>query len=184
MSIKPPSFLPPNRMKKRDEKWPLRSRWSNFENRAQFGKLVELPTGATYIIPAHWQSLWNALAQLSTALGALLIAPASDRLGRRFALVASGVVCAAGIAILYTCEKPGTFLAGKMLNALGLGMSISTGQTYIAEVTPLKIRGILLSIQSPFLVSLHCLLRLWCPHLLIAVAAWSIDCCYCRLQQG
>ncbi|KAL2847396.1 general substrate transporter [Aspergillus pseudodeflectus] len=115
----------------------------------KFGEPVELAPGVIYYnIPAYWQSLWNALAQVSTAIGAFIIPLVSDGLGRRYALGLSGAVCCAGVAVLYTCQTPGVFLAGKMVNAVGLGMSLTTSQTYVAEITPLKLRGFLLALQS------------------------------------
>jgi MFS transporter, SP family, general alpha glucoside:H+ symporter len=73
-------------------------------------------------VAAYWQSLWNALPQLMTGIGAWISGPLSDRLGRRWALFIAGVLSAAGIAVIFTAESNGQFLGGKMVNALGLGM--------------------------------------------------------------
>ena len=111
----------------------------------QFGQATNMPTGLAFIIPAYWQSLWGALSQVATAIGAFFIATISDRFGRRASFFLSGIISAAGIAVLYNATHPGTFLAGKMLNGVALGMALATGQTYISEIAPLKARGILLS---------------------------------------
>ncbi|KAJ9606139.1 hypothetical protein H2200_009100 [Cladophialophora chaetospira] len=118
---------------------------SMFPFQMQFGEQQQTATGVSYIIPAYWQSLWGSLAQVATAIGALVIAAVSDRFGRKISFVLAGVFSAAGIAILYTASHPGTFLAGKMVNGISLGMAMSTGQTYVSEIAPVKIRGILLS---------------------------------------
>ncbi|KAJ5100027.1 hypothetical protein N7532_007028 [Penicillium argentinense] len=111
------------------------------EKRAQFGQLVN----GSYVIPAYWQSLWNALAQIATMIGATTAGPVQDYLGRRTSFLLGAIVSAAGIAVVYTASTPGTFLAGKIVNGLSLGICLTTGQTYISEVTPLPLRGIALS---------------------------------------
>jgi SP family general alpha glucoside:H+ symporter-like MFS transporter len=106
-----------------------------------------------YVIPAYWQSLWNALAQIATMTGAWSAGPIADRFGRRAAFALGGLISVAGIAVVYTASSPGVFLAGKMVNGIALGMCITTGQTYVSEITPLALRGIALSAFIFFLVS-------------------------------
>ncbi|KAF7956944.1 hypothetical protein EAE96_004268 [Botrytis aclada] len=109
---------------------------------AEFGELV---SPGIYIIPAYWQSLWNAMAQVCTGFGAWVAGPISDRFGRRVSFCISGLISIAGTAVIYTSTTPGAFLGGKMLNAIGLGMALTTGQIYVSEITPLRIRGVALS---------------------------------------
>lgn len=109
--------------------------------RETFGTL----TNGTYVIPAYWQSLWNALSQVATMGGATLAGPLQDRGGRRAAFLTAACLSAAGIAIVYTASTPGAFLAGKIVNGLSLGLALTTGQTYISEITSLQLRGIALS---------------------------------------
>lgn len=35
-----------------------------------------------------------------------------------------------------------------MINGLGLGMAVATGQTYVSEIAPLRIRGLALSVYT------------------------------------
>lgn len=121
--------------------------------RKQFGTSYSTSAGTSYIIPAHWQSLWNALAQVATGLGSFLVALISDSYGRRMSFFVAGIISAAGIAVLYVSAHPAVFLVGKIINGVALGMAIAAGQTYVAEVSPMKCRGILLSIYIFSLVS-------------------------------
>ncbi|KAH7007308.1 maltose permease Mal61 [Ilyonectria destructans] len=107
----------------------------------EFGALEN----GTYAIPAYWQSLWNALSQVATAMGCYAAGPISDRFGRRLAFLVAAIISAAGVAVVYTSSSPGQFLGGKMVNALGLGLAITAGQTYVSEITPTAIRGVALS---------------------------------------
>ncbi|KAK3944421.1 general substrate transporter [Diplogelasinospora grovesii] len=107
----------------------------------QFGTVV----GDTLIIPAYWQSLWNALPQLTTGLGAWASGPIADRFGRRVSFGVAGLISVAGVAVIYTASSNGAFLAGKMVNSFSLGMALTTGQIYVSEITPLKLRGVALA---------------------------------------
>ncbi|GKZ37267.1 hypothetical protein AbraIFM66950_008724 [Aspergillus brasiliensis] len=102
-------------------------------------------TNGSYVIPAYWQSLWNALSQVATMLGSTAAGPIQDRFGRRAAFLVAACLSAAGIAVVYTASTPGAFLGGKIVNGLSLGLALTTGQTYISEITSLEVRGIALS---------------------------------------
>lgn len=86
------------------------------------------------------------MSQVATMLGATIAGPVQDRFGRRAAFLLGAILSAAGVAIVYTASTPGVFLAGKIVNGLSLGICLTTGQTYISEVTPLPLRGIALSV--------------------------------------
>ena len=119
------------------------------QSRTQFGQLVD----DAYVIPAYWQSLWNSMSQVATMLGATTAGPVQDYLGRRASFLLAATLSAAGIAVVYTASTPGTFLAGKIVNGLSLGLCLTTGPTYISEVTPLELRGIALSFFTFCMVS-------------------------------
>lgn len=126
--------------------------------RKQFGVFQ----GGSYVVPAYWQSLWNALPQLTTGLGAWLSGPVSDRYGRRLTMFMAGIFSVVGVAIIYTADASPQFLVGKMVNSLGLGAALAAGQTYVSEITPTKIRGIALAVYTVCLVRSYSLLRcLW-----------------------
>ncbi|KAL2851258.1 general substrate transporter [Aspergillus pseudodeflectus] len=90
----------------------------------------------------------NAIPQLTTMLGAWSAGHISDTFGRRLGFFLSGLISAAGVAVLYIAATPPVFLVGKMVNGIGLGMALATGQSYISEIAPLQLRGILLSLYS------------------------------------
>lgn len=59
----------------------------------------------------------------------------------------------AGIAILYISATSPVFLTGKIVNGLALGMALATGGSYVSEISPLRLRGILLSAYTFSMVS-------------------------------
>lgn len=85
------------------------------------------------------------MAQVCTGVGAWRAGAFLDRFGHQLSFCVSGLLSIAGTAVIYTASTLGAFLGGKMVNALGLGMALTTGQIYVSEITPLKIRGVALS---------------------------------------
>lgn len=70
-------------------------------------------------------------------IGAIIGGWFQDRVGRRWSLATASVIAAAGIAIMFTCfvsdevlTRRALFLAGKMVQGLGIGMIMSTTQTW------------------------------------------------------
>lgn len=93
------------------------------------------------------------MGQICTMIGAASAGPLQDFAGRRMSMMTGAVISATGVAVVYTSHTPGVFLAGKMINGLALGICLTTGQTYISEITPLKIRGIALALYTFCMVS-------------------------------
>ncbi|KAJ4423305.1 hypothetical protein N0V82_002032 [Gnomoniopsis sp. IMI 355080] len=79
--------------------------------------------------------------------GWFLAAPAADILGRKMAMAIGSLLVMIG-AILETFTTKhtlGMFIAGRAIVGLGQGIALSAGPSYIGEVTPHKIRGIVMT---------------------------------------
>lgn len=86
------------------------------------------------------------MTQIATALGAASAGLLQDRLGRKLSFIVAAAISMAGVAVLYTSSDPKTYLAGKIVNGLSLGMILTIGQTYISEIALPPFRGIVLSL--------------------------------------
>lgn len=107
------------------------------------------------IIPAAWQSAWNATYNVMSMFGSVAAGFLQDWFGRRAVFLASIICGSAGIAICYISENPAHFLGGKVLTGFAVGLVLAGTQTYVSEVAPLPMRGIALSTNTVMLVSLH-----------------------------
>lgn len=70
-------------------------------------------------------------------VGAILGGWFQDRVGRKVSLSTASIVAAMGIAVMFACYIPdevltrrALFLAGKLVQGLGIGMMMATAQTY------------------------------------------------------
>lgn len=105
------------------------------------------------IIPAHWQSAWNAMYNVMTIIGSFAAGLVQDTLGRRAVFLLAAGVAAVGIAISFISSTPAHFLGGKIVTGFSVGLLLTGTQTYVSEVAPLPMRGISLSVGTIMLVS-------------------------------
>ncbi|KAK2602125.1 hypothetical protein N8I77_008684 [Diaporthe amygdali] len=79
--------------------------------------------------------------------GWFLAAPVADFLGRKTAMGIGSVLIMIS-AILETCtpkNQIACFIVGRAVNGIGQGIALSAGPSYIGEITPAKIRGIVMT---------------------------------------
>ncbi|KFY32323.1 hypothetical protein V493_00308 [Pseudogymnoascus sp. VKM F-4281 (FW-2241)] len=118
-----------------------------------FGELM----AGKIILPSLWLGLWNVGTPIGVMIGAVIGGWFQDRVGRRWSLSTGSVIAAMGIAVMFTCfvsdevlTRRALFLAGKLVQGLGIGMIMSTTQTWMSEVLPPLLRGPVLSFLSIF----------------------------------
>ncbi|KAH7386037.1 general substrate transporter [Pyrenochaeta sp. MPI-SDFR-AT-0127] len=104
------------------------------------------------ILPALWQGLWTAFIQLGIMIGAAGSGAFQDRFGRRLAFGLGGLVSAIG-AHQYASRGDAHFLFSKIVTGAGIGGLMTTCQTYVSEISPVRLRGVLLTV-FPFAVSI------------------------------
>ncbi|XEV05020.1 hypothetical protein FSHL1_010307 [Fusarium sambucinum] len=99
------------------------------------------------IIPAYWQSLWNATYNIMQLFGSISAGFIQDRIGRRAVFLLGVIIVSCGIALAYVAETPAQFMGAKIISGFAVGAFQSTTQTYVSEITPLPLRGIALSLN-------------------------------------
>ncbi|TDZ19341.1 MFS transporter fmqE [Colletotrichum orbiculare MAFF 240422] len=117
-------------------------------------------SGAAAILPALWLGLWNGLVQAGAAGGSVTAGWFQDRFGRRATFLLGGILGMIGTAAAFTSgmpagasERRGLFLFAKIVIGAGCGVLMSACQTYISEIAPRNLRGVLLGFYA-FNVSL------------------------------
>ncbi|KAL3456929.1 general substrate transporter [Aspergillus heterothallicus] len=112
-----------------------------------------------YILPAMWLSLWTSMISVGVMAGALATGYICDHFGSRIAVLLGCLVSIAGAMVCTFSDHSGglelrrvVFLIGKMVLGLGLGFMLPASQTYISEVSPMRVRGPLLSSFTMFVV--------------------------------
>ena len=124
-----------------------------------FGYDTAVISGAIGFLQEHWGLSaalkgWAAASALvGCVLGVALAGFLSDRFGRRRTLVLAAVlflVSAVGTALPRSFE---VFVAFRILGGLGVGAASMTSPMYIAEISPARIRGRMVSVNQLAIVS-------------------------------
>lgn len=103
-----------------------------------FGAMT--PAGELYL-PSIWTSLWTAMSNLMQAIGGLAVGTISDKIGRKWSIIGSCAISAAGVGIQFASNSRGMLLAGKMVNGLAIGAILAAATAWASEIAPLRLRG-------------------------------------------
>ncbi|KAH7029489.1 general substrate transporter [Microdochium trichocladiopsis] len=95
-------------------------------------------------VSAKTVSLWQGLAEMTKTLGMFSGGWVADRIGRKYAMVASIVVLLAGSTAEITAHSWQTWLVGAMIIRLGVGLAQSILVVYISELAPHQVRGFMI----------------------------------------
>ncbi|KEY64577.1 hypothetical protein S7711_03639 [Stachybotrys chartarum IBT 7711] len=120
------------------------------EFRRVYGEYYEL--GDQYVIPAMWQSLWNAASTIGQVFGAFLVGQFADRTGR-LALLWTAVLLslASSFALVFAPSLPVLFVS-KLLLGLSVGFSTATPPLYVTENAPAALRSSASSLTNVIIV--------------------------------
>ncbi|CEJ55689.1 hypothetical protein PMG11_01932 [Penicillium brasilianum] len=115
--------------------------------------------GEALILPAMWQGLWSAMNSLGIMIGASSNGFLQDKFGRRPMFFVGGVIAAIGGALEFASPelgsleaRRGALLAAKIILGIGMGILMSTCQTYVSEISSPRLRTILLGIFPLFVI--------------------------------
>jgi MFS transporter, SP family, general alpha glucoside:H+ symporter len=104
-----------------------------------YGKYYAL--GDQFVIPAFWQSLWNAASTIGQVFGAFLIGQFADYTGRRPLLyVAVNLSLASSFALVFAPNLPVLFVS-KLLLGFSVGFSTAMPPLYCTENAPAALRS-------------------------------------------
>lgn len=114
------------------------------EFRKDFGHAFTAANGeVSYVIDAQWQSAFQGAPVASAIVGALGCGQVADWLGRRMVVMICLVVTFAAVTMEFVATTNELFFGGKFLNGFVTGALASVTVTYIGEVAPLALRGML-----------------------------------------
>jgi AAHS family 4-hydroxybenzoate transporter-like MFS transporter len=99
---------------------------------------------AEWSLPATQFGMAMSASMIGLTLGAAVLAPLSDRFGRRPALISALVVVGLSTACTVMATSPEQFVGWRLLTGLGLGVSIPICNTWAAEYIPVRRRGMVL----------------------------------------
>ncbi|KAI1342850.1 MFS hexose transporter [Xylariaceae sp. FL0016] len=124
---------------------------SSFDNQAgsavlgipQFRKDFGHPYEGDYVLPAEWQSAYSGAPVASAIVGSLGSGVIADRFGRKRAYALCYLFMFTAITLETVSTTNQVFFAGKLVVGFAIGGFTTVSMTYIAEISPVALRGIL-----------------------------------------
>ncbi|KAI5918150.1 general substrate transporter [Camillea tinctor] len=104
------------------------------------------------VITAQDQQILNAATTVGIFISAFATGFLSDLLGRRRVIVTACFICVAGILTQYFSSTIPHLFGGKLLGSFGFGLGHSLGPVYVAELAPVKLRGVCLALVNTMIV--------------------------------
>ena len=123
------------------------------EFREVYGNYYQ-PTGeeGQYVIPALWQSLWNAASTIGQVFGGFAAGQFADMVGRKALLyTAVGLSLGSSFALVFAPNLPVLFVS-KLLLGLSVGLSTATPPLYVTENAPAHLRSTFSSLTNVVIV--------------------------------
>ncbi|EHK21661.1 uncharacterized protein TRIVIDRAFT_52961 [Trichoderma virens Gv29-8] len=152
--------------------WCLYAVWTvllvSFENQAS-GNILGIPQfrkdfgtlyNGNYVLSARWQSAFSGAPVASQVIGALTCGQIADWIGRRYTIVVALFISFAAITMELLATTDEIFFGGKFLNGFAVGTLQAVAGTYVGEVVPLALRGLMTALIAlsftvgPFTVAL------------------------------
>lgn len=135
--------------------WCLYAVWTvllvSFENQAS-GSILSIPEfrkdfgsfyNGDYVLDSKWQSAFNGAPVASQVVGALFGGQVADWIGRRNAIMAALVISFGAVTMEFVATTNELFFGGKFLNGFAVGTIQACAGTYIGEIVPLALRGLM-----------------------------------------
>lgn len=85
---------------------------------------------------------------LGSFLGSLFAGVMADRFGRRLSTAMASVIFIVGSGLMGVASNLGMLVAGRLIVGLGVGIASTTVPIYVAEVSPYRLRGTLVTINT------------------------------------
>ncbi|OGM39568.1 hypothetical protein ABOM_011784 [Aspergillus bombycis] len=135
--------------------WCIYGAWclvlASFENLAggqvigipQFRKDFGHPYAGDYVLESSWQSAINGAPVAAVAVGTLGAAYLADKIGRKYMLLIGLAIGYAGITLEITATSLQVFFIGKFINGFAIGTYSSVAVSYVGEIAPLALRGVM-----------------------------------------
>lgn len=106
------------------------------------------PLTARFGLSDFMKGMASGCVLLGCAAGVLVVGPLSDRFGRRLAMFLAAIMFL--VSAIGTAVPPdmATFIVFRFLGGVGIGIASMSTPMYIAEITPARIRGRMVSVNQ------------------------------------
>ena len=106
------------------------------------------------------QGVITSIGMLGAVMGCLICFKVADRIGRRWTIITAACLYCLGSIIEFVSGDPDwdinigltVLLLGRLIYGFGCGFAMQGAPSYIGEMAPTQIRGLLISMKEAFIV--------------------------------
>jgi SP family galactose:H+ symporter-like MFS transporter len=125
----------------------------------------------TFALDTQMQETVVSVVLIGAVVGAFLAGGMADRLGRRWTLIAAGIIFAVGAVLSAIAPSITVLIAGRLIVGAGIGISSVAAPLYISEAAPRATRGALVSLYQ-FAITIGILCAALVDYAFAASANW------------
>ena len=107
-----------------------------------------------------WKGLMTAMIELGAMIGALNQGWISDRISRRYSIIAAVFIFTFGSILQTAAVNYAMLTVARLIGGVGIGMLSMVAPLYISEVSPAEVRGTLLVLEE-FCIVLGIVIAFW-----------------------
>lgn len=116
--------------------------YCNFDINVSFVQTcTQIQQGCTPETSQHWLTLPVVVFLVGYLVGGLFVAPLSDRLGRRRALLITLACGLLGSVLTVAATGYSPFVVARAITGIAMGGTLPVANTYIGEIAPAKVRA-------------------------------------------
>ncbi|KAK4496206.1 hypothetical protein PRZ48_012186 [Zasmidium cellare] len=117
--------------------------WSSVLSLQQFANYYGPPSvnGEPKAIPSSWQSAGSGTAHAGMVIGCIIAGAVGRKIGRRWSIGLLVFIAWVGMVIQNVIHSFWAVMAGRMINAISMGIEANTIPVFMAELSPPAIRG-------------------------------------------
>ncbi|KAI8258704.1 General alpha-glucoside permease [Colletotrichum sp. SAR11_239] len=109
-----------------------------------FAKRFGHEVGGKWVVAARDQQILNAGGTIGIFVSAFATGIVSDFIGRKRTIIIACFICVGGIILQYFSTTVLMLFGGKTVATFGFGLGHSLGPVFVAELAPVKMRGVCL----------------------------------------
>lgn len=107
-------------------------------------KFGVLQPDGSHLIPARYLSAWNSIAPATEIATTFIFVPLLEKFGRKWGILASSLISAAGVLLQQLAPDWRMHLAGRGVNGIAIGMMFTISPLWIGETCRPELRGFFL----------------------------------------
>ncbi|KAK5075322.1 hypothetical protein LTR64_001527 [Lithohypha guttulata] len=145
----------------------------------QFRKDFGRPFAGNYVLPANWQAAFSGAPVASGCIGSLITGWLGEKIGMKRMLLLGFINILIGTTIQIIATTNAVFFVAKFIGGFSIGIGLTTIFSYLGEIAPTPIRGILTAASAITFVLAQLIVALILNYISDGTTRWTYRGLFC-----